>query len=293
MRVLRIDEHSPFRRLLGIGGLGTGIFFKLEGNDTLGRNESRPARLMGVRDYCKQHIVIYYIAKLLGAQPSGFPFHVLPVGNVGDDSAGQRVIADMQGAGIDTRQVKKLSGVPTLFSVCFQYPDGSGGNITTSNSAAGQLTNGDIDSAVRFVQPNSRQVIALAVPEVPLDVRRHFLTEATKLGAFRAASFVSGEVRPAWDTGMFDMLDLLALNQSEAEQFAGSEFVTENPVPFVIQCQNCLRTRYPGLSLVISAGKHGAYAVTAQAYDFCAAPAVAVASTAGAGDALLGGMLAA
>ena len=35
MRVLRIDEHSPFRQLVGVGGLGTGISFALKGDHTL------------------------------------------------------------------------------------------------------------------------------------------------------------------------------------------------------------------------------------------------------------------
>ena len=74
MRVLRIDDHSPYNRLVGIGGIGTGIFFALEGDHTLGRNESRAGRLLDVRDYCKLHIVIHYVAKLLGAHPSGAPF---------------------------------------------------------------------------------------------------------------------------------------------------------------------------------------------------------------------------
>ena len=78
MRVLRIDERSPYQQLIGVGGLGTGIFFALEGNHTLGRNESRPGQLLDVRDYCKLHIVIHYIAKLLGAQPNSSSFHVFP-----------------------------------------------------------------------------------------------------------------------------------------------------------------------------------------------------------------------
>jgi parallel beta-helix repeat protein len=33
-----------------------------------------------VRDYCKLHIISHYVAVLLGADPSGNPFHVLPIG---------------------------------------------------------------------------------------------------------------------------------------------------------------------------------------------------------------------
>src|SRR5262245_22047417 len=135
MRILRIDASSPYRQAVGIGGLGTGTFFALEGNHTLGRNESRSGRLLEVRDYCKLHIVIHYIAKLLGVG-AGANFQIFPMGAVGDDAAGEFVRQELVRVGIDTRFVETIRELPTLFSACFQYPDGSGGNVTASNSAA-------------------------------------------------------------------------------------------------------------------------------------------------------------
>ena len=160
MRSLRIDEHSPYQQLVGVGGLGTGMLFALEGDHTLGRNESRAGRLLDVRDYCKLHIVIHYVAKLLGARCSGLPFHVVPVGNVGGDPAGKYVLEQMRDTGIDTSHVRAIPATPTLFSVCFQYPDGTGGNITTSNSAAGALCKSDIDNIAGLLRAGRRRVTA-------------------------------------------------------------------------------------------------------------------------------------
>jgi len=70
-RTLEFNANSPFRQLVGVGGIGTGLFFELEGNHTLGRNESRPARFLSIRDYCKLHIISHYVAVLLGANPNG------------------------------------------------------------------------------------------------------------------------------------------------------------------------------------------------------------------------------
>jgi sugar/nucleoside kinase (ribokinase family) len=293
MHFLYMDENSPYRQLIGVGGMGTGIFFALEGDATLGRNESRPGRLLDVRDYCKLHIVIHYIAKLLGSAPGGDSFHVIPVGNVGDDAAGKSVLDQMSRMGIDTSHVRAMTSAPTLFSVCFQYPDGSGGNITTSNSAAATLSTADIDGVADLLRTGGSRLIALALPEVPLEARHHFLELAARAGNFRAASFVAAEVQPALDCRMFKLLDLVALNQNEAEVFVGQSFSTESPEQFIGACQNLLRGSYPNLQLIISAGKVGAYGVTAYASDFCPAPQVNVASTAGAGDSLLGGVLAA
>jgi ribokinase len=293
MRFLRVDKDSPYQQLIGVGGLGTGMFFKLEGDHTLGRNESRPGRLIDVKDFCKLHIIIHYVAKLLGARPSGLPFHVVPAGNVGDDRAGQYVIEQMTGVGIDVSRVRVNPALPTLFSVCFQYQDGTGGNITTNNSAAAALSMKDIDGITDMLSAGGRRTIALAAPEVPLEVRKYFLDAASRTGAFRAASFVAAEVQPARDAGMFDLLDMVALNQSEAEELVKVPFLPESPESFVHACQELLRNSYPNLKMIVSAGKAGACGLTADACDFCPAPQVDVASTAGAGDSLLGGVLAA
>ena len=293
MHILKIDGNSPYRSLIGVGGLGTGLFFALEGDHTLGRNESRPGQLLDVRDYCKLHIVIHYVAKLLGAQPTGLPFHVLPVGKVGADQQGQYVLNEMRNVGIDTKLVQIEKDKPTLMSVCFQYADGSGGNITTSNSAAAALCEHDLGEAGKFLKMHGASTIALSVPEVPLAVRREFLKLASDAGAFRAASFVEAEIAAARELGMFEMLDLLALNQSEAEALTGCCFSPLSPDEFVKRCQSLAEDVYPNLKIVVTAGNRGAYAFAKDCHNFCPAPVVPVVSTAGAGDALLGGVLSA
>jgi sugar/nucleoside kinase (ribokinase family) len=291
MRVLRIDEKSPYQQLIGVGGLGTGIFFALEGQHTLERNESRMGRLLEVRDYCKLHIVIHYVAKLLGA--SSAPFRVLPVGQVGNDGAGQFVLREMKSVGIDTRFVETIAGKPTLFSVCFQYPDGTGGNITTSNSAAATLCARDLTVVESLLVSAGPRTMALALPEVPLDVRREFLKLATRAGAFRAASFVSGEIAAAKESAMFEQLDLVSLNVGEAGHLIGERYSSGNPDDFVTRAVRYVGSSYPQLQMVISTGENGAYSVRREGWNYCPAPRVEVASTAGAGDCLLGGILAA
>jgi len=292
MRTLRIGEDSPYRQVIGVGGLGTGMFFALDGEHTLGRNESRAGKLLNVRDYCKLHIVSHYIAKLLGASVQG-PFRVLPVGKVGDDASGDFVRKELSTAGIDTQLVSSVPGRPTLFSVCFQYPDGSGGNITTSNSVASEMNEDDLRMAAEVLGQNGTRTIALILPEVPLEIRQSFLRMASAAGSLCVGSFIGGEVRRALAAGMFLQLDLVSLNEEEASEFVGQEFTPHAPDEFIAGAQQVLRKSYPKLRLVISVGKSGAYALDSDGWNYCPAPEVNVASTAGAGDSLLAGVVSA
>jgi sugar/nucleoside kinase (ribokinase family) len=286
---LRLGEAARYDRLVGVGGIGTGLFFALEGSHDLGRNESRPGRLLDVRDYCKLHIIAHYPAMLLGARGEAGPFHVLPVGKVGEDETGRRLRAEMGATGMDVRFVEAAPGHPTLLSVCFQYPDGSGGNITTVDSAASHVTERDVDLADRWLSPRT---IALAAPEVPLAVRRHLLRRAGEKGALRAAALTTAEVAEARATGLLSLVDVLALNEDEAAGLAGEPWPADDPGRFLDRCAAVLREAQPQMRAVVTAGPQGAFGFDGSRWSHVPALSVPIASTAGAGDALLGALLA-
>jgi sugar/nucleoside kinase (ribokinase family) len=287
-RVLRLPPDAPFRRLVGVGGIGAGLFFALEGNHDLGRNESRPGRLLDVRDYCKLHIVAQYPTVLLGAREDCGPFHVVPVGKVGIDETGLRLRAEMERAGMDVRFVDAVPGRPTLLSVCFQYPDGSGANVTTVDSAAALVGERDVDLVERWLSPTA---IALAVPEVPLAVRRHLLRRATERGALRVASLTTTEIEEVRETGLLSLVDLLSVNEDEAAALVGAPFPDGAPEVFLQRLAGAMPELPPGARLVVTAGARGAFAFDGTAWAHTPALPLAVVSTAGAGDALLGGVL--
>jgi sugar/nucleoside kinase (ribokinase family) len=268
-------------RLVGVGGIGTGIFFALEGGHDLGRNESRMARRLDVRDYCKLHIAAHYPSVLLGARASGAPFHVLPVGRVGRDAEGERLVREMAAAGMDVRFVQAIPGPPTLMSVCFQYADGSGGNITTSDSAASRLQPSDLDAVAGFVD---ERTIVLAAAEVPVPARRRLLQLGRERGAFAVAAASSAELRAAEGRELLGIADLVALNQDEAEALAGRPFVPDDASSFFGSLSLSAR-------LVVTAGAAGASGWDGRAHVHVPALRVPVASTAGAGDAVLGGLV--
>jgi sugar/nucleoside kinase (ribokinase family) len=287
-RTLRLGADARYRSLVGVGGVGSGVLFALQGDHDLGRNESRPARLLDVRDYCKLHIIAHYPALLLSAQPSGSPFRVVPIARVGDDEAGRRLRREMEAVGMDCRFVEAVAGRPTLQSVCFQYPDGTGGNITTTDSAAAALAAPDIERAAELIE---RSTIALAAPEVPLGARSQLLRLATERGAFRVAAFTSAEIPEAKRLGLFALADLVALNEDEAEALTGRRFDPNNPSPLLEACAAALLTERQRTRIVLTAGVHGAFGFDGERWTHSPALPVPVASTAGAGDALLAGVL--
>jgi sugar/nucleoside kinase (ribokinase family) len=287
---LQIDiSHYRYRALIGVGGIGSGSFFALRGNHSLGREESRGGRFLDRRDYCKLHIASHYVKTLLGPD-----FRTIPVGQVGDDAVGRRLLDEMESAGLELDYVRRATGAQTLFSFCFVYPDGSGGNLTTDDSACAKVDATFVAGAEpEFARYTSRGV-ALAAPEVPLEAREKLLKLGTQYGYFRAASFLAEEIDSALEMGMIAQTDLLAINVDEAAAVAGTSLAERSAsVSEIVEAAvERLREFNPGLLVSITAGKNGSWSWDGEALVHVPAFPAEVVSTAGAGDAHLAGIIA-
>ncbi|MFC2076744.1 carbohydrate kinase family protein [candidate division KSB1 bacterium] len=276
--------------IIGVGGIGSGIFFELEGNHNLGREESRAGTLLDRADYCKLHIIFHYLAALLSGDDAP---RLVPVGRVGNDPEGRRLVSMMADAGMDISSVQTVPDQNTLFSVCFQYPDGAGGNITTSNDAGVTLTPKDVLKLDGLFHKHKGKGIAVAAPEVPLEVRAALLELATAHKFFRAASFTTGEIVEGLDTGMFRMIDLVGLNEDEARTAAGTGGDDPDDKSWINRCIEQLWSINPAMMVSITLGAEGSVAAANGRLEI--APALVpprVASTAGSGDAHLAGLVA-
>jgi ribokinase len=278
--------QNRYGALIGVGGIGTGTVFALSGNHTLGREESRSGQFLDARDYCKLHIVAHYVQTL--ARP---PFVTLPIGKVGRDAVGERLLSEMQAAGLDLRYVQVCPDLPTLNAICLVYPDGSGGNLTTEQSACAFVDAQQVAQAEPAFSQHAGRAIALALPEVPLEPRATLLDLGTANQFFRVGSFTSAEMVPAMEAGLVRKLDLLAINLDEAAAVLGRHPEDASPSQLVGMVVESLHAGYPDLGLSITAGKNGSWSWNGKSLVHVASLAVDVASTAGAGDAHLAGII--
>jgi ribokinase len=293
-----MSEHAPlqvyisncrYQAMIGVGGIGSGSFFALRGNHSLGREESRGGRFLDRRDYCKLHIVSHYVKSLLGPE-----FKTFPIGQVGDDAVGHRLLDELKDAGLELDYVQCAPGDQTLFSFCFVYPDGSGGNLTTDDSACAKVDAPFVARAEPEFARYTGRGVALALPEVPLEAREKLLKLGTEYRFFRAASFLAEEINSALEMGMIGHVDLLAINVDEAAAATGT-FLAEatGPVSEIVEVAvERLRDLNPDLFISITAGKNGSWSWDGDALVHVSAFRAQVVSTAGAGDAHLAGIIA-
>jgi sugar/nucleoside kinase (ribokinase family) len=276
-----------YQALIGVGGVGAGQFFMLNDNHTLGREESRNGHFLDRRDYCKLHIITHYVKTLLGPD-----FTAIPVSKVGADVTGYRLRREMEAANLDIRYLGESPDRPTLFSFCFLYPDGSGGNLTTDNSAADAVEIQD----VTIVEPEfarfSGRGIALAAPESPPAVRAALVRLGTQWQFLRVVALTSTETQSAWAADLLRQADLTALNLDEAAGLAQVEPTEFEPERIVAKAISVLGAINPRLLVSITAGQHGSWNWDGTALQHVPAFAVPAVGTAGAGDAHLAGLLA-
>jgi ribokinase len=276
-----------YQAMIGVGGIGTGVFFALNGNHTLGREESRSGRFLDRRDYCKLHIISHYVKVLLGPE-----FATVPVGKVGGDDAGRRLFEEMRDVGLDMRYVELCPGEQTLMSICLLYPDGTGGNLTVDDSACNQV---DV-AFLAVVEPEFARFegrgIALAAPEVPMAARERLLQLGTLYRFLRVASFISSEMPAAVESGVLGSVDLVGINVDEAAAVGGVSAEGQSLASIVEAAIERLGDINPLMFVSVTAGKSGSWSWDGTTLAHVPALPAEVVNTAGAGDAHLSGLVA-
>jgi ribokinase len=286
-RELKFDpSRLRYHGIIGTGGIGSGKFFVLNGDHTLGREESRSGHFLDINDYCKQHIILHYVKVLLG--PS---FEVIPVGKVGNDDIGQILVNEMIETGFVMKWIRKEPQVSTLFSFCFYYPDGSGGNLTTDNSASSKVDARYVEWSITDIQKLGPKGIIMAAPEVPFAAREKLIELGKQYGLFCTASFTTGELVEVLNSDIINNIDLIAINYDEAAAVAGIEIDTIDNLTVVNQAVQNIVMRNKSIMVSVTAGKDGSWCWDGTNLNRFPAVNTNVISSAGAGDAFFAGII--
>jgi sugar/nucleoside kinase (ribokinase family) len=242
--------------------------------------------LLSVKDFCKLHIIFHYAAVLLKDLMA--ETQIYPVGAVGDDLPAEELFTMMKNAGMNMNYVKTIPNTPTLHSICFQYPDQSGGNITESQSASSLVSAEMIFEAETIFSKNKCMV--LSVPEVPLSSRLELIGLGYKYQSYVLASFVSEEIETIRKQQVLEKINLLAVNLDEAAALANVPM--NNSVRDIVEgCINVAIKFNPDIRLCITCGDQGIYGYDHGELEFIPVINVPVRNTAGAGDAVLSGII--
>lgn len=280
-----MDTSYPV--VIGTGGIGSGMLLSLIGNHTLGREESRLAKLIPQEDRCKLHIITHYTNEFLKNKTK-----IYLIGAVGSDEQGKLLYEELQECGFITDFVKKDPEHPSTFSVCFKYENNDGGNITLTDSASEYVQPEDIDKAQGIFTANKGHGIALAAPEVPLKTRKRLLELAAENDFYRFASFASGEMKEAIAGGYLELIDCLAINIDEAFAAADQNYQGQDiDKDTLLNIISALRSRNDKIKVTITEGKKGSWCWDGKELFFNKGISVHAVNTAGAGDSYLGSLM--
>jgi sugar/nucleoside kinase (ribokinase family) len=215
----------------------------------------------------------------------------MPVGRIGDDDTGHSLLNEMSDTGFVMDMVETVPHTSTLFSFCFYYPDGSGGNLTTDNSASAKVDAEFIEKADSEIKKLGRRGIIIAAPEVSLEARQKLIDLGKQNGLFCTASFTTGEIREARDKGIISNTDLIAINIDEASALSENGSASKDPSSVVATAIQYLQASNKNIMVSVTAGKSGSWCWDGHEQHFFPAVKTVPQSTAGAGDAFYSGLI--
>ncbi len=200
---------------------------------------------------------------------------VAMVGRVGADPAGDRQLAALAGAGVDTAGVVRTPGAPTG-SATIPVEDGSGENlIVVVPGANAALTPADVD-----VPAVHRAAVVLLQLEVPLEAVRAAADAATGTVVLTPAP-----PRPL-PPELLRRVDVLVPNEHELVQLAGADAGARSPAELA-----ALARALGVPTVVVTLGARGALVVPADGpASLQAPPPVRAVDTTGAGDCFTGAL---
>ncbi|MBN2177161.1 MAG: ribokinase [Demequinaceae bacterium] len=201
---------------------------------------------------------------------------------VGDDSAGEELLADLRRVGVDTTHVTRHAGMPSGIALITVSRDGENAIVVAPGAGAAVDASTTAKTVASISTPGS---VLLSQLELPLPA-----VVASGVAAHEAGARVVLNLSPfqAVPEELIRLADPLVVNAGEAEGLAGERIAS------VADAENAARTLASRCrSIVITLGAEGAVAAEADSVRSFPARKVPVVDTTGAGDSFAGALAAA
>jgi ribokinase len=209
------------------------------------------------------------------------------LGCVGDDGNGAMLLASLQDAGVDTSQVRVLSGVATG-SAMIAVDDKGENCIIVSPGANGRLTADDVNAATEFFDTADGSAVLTLCLEVSLDAVKAAARDARGRGATVVLN-ISPYQRVGAD--LLDLVDILLVNNHELADLTGqAEFDPLGDWTSVIEATDAALGASGPRTVVVTLGAQGARIIdldAGTASQQIPSPKVKPVDTTGCGDAFL------
>jgi ribokinase len=198
------------------------------------------------------------------------------IGALGRDGAGEYLRTFLSGEGVDTEHVASLSGETTGRAfICVEA--GGENTIVVDGGANLALRPGHLPAAATLAN-----AVRLAQLETPVETVAAFFQggDAAGLRLLNAA--------PArlYARGVFDLVDILILNETELQVFAELETPPDSQARTVTAARSLMAR--PDQCLIVTLGAEGCLIVTPDAAQAITGRKVSVVDTTGAGDCFCG-----
>ncbi len=206
---------------------------------------------------------------------------VAMLGRVGDDEFGDRLIANLAAAGVDTGRVLRTPGTSTGIASITVDPSGEN-SIVVVPGANGRLTPADVTAARDLFIGAGAILLQL---EVPLQTVTAAAQLAKSVGATVVLDPAPAPEKPL-PGELLASVDILVPNQHEAGVLAGRP-VSDLAVARLVATD--LLDLGPSV-VVLKVGERGALIATGSRVDYVPGISVPAVDTTGAGDAFAGGL---
>lgn len=201
------------------------------------------------------------------------------ISNVGNDSSGEGFIAHFEENGIDTQHIYKDKDQPTGVALIFVADNGEN-CIAVAPGANGCLKGDKLSDIYKIIENSEALLLQLEIPFNTVEELINYANKTNTKVIFNPAPAVHIH------SGMLKKVDILILNETEAELIVGSKFSESDPFSMAQKIFD-----KGSKAVILTMGSKGSIVKSVHVEELVPAHKVNVVDTTAAGDTFCGAFL--